>query len=135
MIHFACPTCGTKFSVKDEFAGKKGACKSCKAQMTVPQAAANLPVVVAPPPPESQALYTIPRQEAMPTVVPLVVPTQVGPTETACPMCGETILANAKRCKHCGETLDLALRVAEEAKKEAQRASRRGRSSRQSSTV
>jgi hypothetical protein len=29
--------------------------------------------------------------------------------ETTCPMCSETIKATAKRCKHCGATLDLAL--------------------------
>lgn len=34
-----------------------------------------------------------------------------------CPYCAETVVASAKKCKHCGEILDVALRAAEEAKK------------------
>lgn len=33
-----------------------------------------------------------------------------------CPFCAENINAKAKKCKHCGEILDIVLRVAEEAK-------------------
>ena len=36
-----------------------------------------------------------------------------------CPFCAELILARAKKCKHCGETLDVALRAAEEARRAA----------------
>lgn len=32
-----------------------------------------------------------------------------------CPFCAEKILSKAKKCKHCGETIDVALRKAEEA--------------------
>jgi TM2 domain-containing membrane protein YozV len=45
---------------------------------------------------------------------------------TECPMCGEPIRAVAKRCKHCGEALDLVLRRAEEAERLAERLSDRG---------
>lgn len=38
-------------------------------------------------------------------------------TTMPCPLCGEEILAIAKKCKHCGETLDIILRAAEEAKR------------------
>lgn len=34
-----------------------------------------------------------------------------------CPFCAELINSKAKKCKHCGEFLDVALRAAEEAKK------------------
>ncbi len=34
-----------------------------------------------------------------------------------CPFCAEEINLAAKKCKHCGETLDVALRAAEEAKR------------------
>lgn len=34
-----------------------------------------------------------------------------------CPYCSEVIVAGAKKCKHCGEIIDVVLRAAEEAKK------------------
>lgn len=34
-----------------------------------------------------------------------------------CPFCSEQIVVSAKKCKHCGETIDVALRAAEEAKR------------------
>jgi len=41
-----------------------------------------------------------------------------------CPFCGEQVLATAKKCKHCGETLDVALRSAEEDRRIAEHSSR-----------
>lgn len=38
-----------------------------------------------------------------------------------CPMCAEFISSRAKKCKHCGEVLDLGLRRAEEALRAAER--------------
>ncbi len=38
-----------------------------------------------------------------------------------CPFCGEDIRKQAKKCKHCGETLDVTLRAAEEARRESRR--------------
>jgi hypothetical protein len=47
-----------------------------------------------------------------------------------CPFCGEQVLGIAKKCKHCGEILDVALRAAQEAKKHAELSRRdRGASS------
>jgi hypothetical protein len=43
----------------------------------------------------------------------------------ACDFCGESILVIARKCKHCGETLDPSLRAAEEAQRSAEQASRR----------
>ncbi|HET8940230.1 MAG TPA: hypothetical protein VFN67_42610 [Polyangiales bacterium] len=41
-----------------------------------------------------------------------------------CPFCAEDIKPNAKKCKHCGETLDVGLRAAEEAMRMAQNSSK-----------
>jgi hypothetical protein len=40
--------------------------------------------------------------------------------DKACPFCGEQVKAVAKKCKHCGETIDVSLRSAEEAMRMAQ---------------
>lgn len=38
-----------------------------------------------------------------------------------CPICDEDISANAKKCRHCGETLDVSMRIAEEARRASER--------------
>lgn len=40
---------------------------------------------------------------------------------TECPFCAERILARAKKCRFCGETIDVALRKAEEALRAGER--------------
>lgn len=44
-------------------------------------------------------------------------PIALSPSTHNCPFCAEPIAAAAKKCKHCGETLDVTLRAAEEAKR------------------
>jgi ubiquitin-protein ligase len=36
MIYFGCPNCGKQFALADEYAGRSGRCKVCKAEMIVP---------------------------------------------------------------------------------------------------
>lgn len=63
---------------------------------------------VAPPPPNS-------------TLTPPLHAAPIGqsPHEATqrCPYCSELVAQSAKKCKHCGEILDVALRAAEEAKR------------------
>jgi hypothetical protein len=41
-----------------------------------------------------------------------------------CPFCGESVLAIDRKCRHCGEAIDVALRAAEEARRAAEAARR-----------
>src|SRR5438093_1118559 len=55
------------------------------------------------------------RLERIPPAFPIVAAIHT------CPFCAEQISPAAKKCKHCGETLDVAMRAAEEAKRMSQR--------------
>lgn len=53
-----------------------------------------------------------------------ITPTPIqAPVSRTCDFCGESIQSAAKKCRHCGETLDPVLRAAEEAKRLATRQS------------
>lgn len=55
-------------------------------------------------------------------LTPAVMPEGGAVTAQApCPMCDEMISVNARKCRHCGETLDVALRKAEEALRHTER--------------
>ena len=45
--------------------------------------------------------------------------TPSGEDRIRCPMCDEDISARARKCRHCGETLDVSLRIAEDARRAA----------------
>jgi predicted RNA-binding Zn-ribbon protein involved in translation (DUF1610 family) len=122
-IGVVCPSCGGKFSAPDTAVGRRFKCPKCGGPLSVaaplPQSSsptpalidhvvASWPVVVNPPP----VVYVPPPQPVRP------------PADTKdCPFCGEEVLAVAKKCKHCGETIDVTLRAAEEARRAAERAS------------
>ncbi len=133
-ISFSCSSCGAPFRVGDEWGGKSVKCKKCGTPLLVPTIdqishSAPPPVMndpgkiarrVSPPP--------IPSAKAGP-VVP--IPAQQVAIERKqdndqlkeCPFCSESVLLTAKKCKHCGETIDVALRVAEEARRASERQS------------
>ena len=73
------------------------------------------------PSPERDAARELPPPRAVPVVqvaaphlalvpAPRPVPVPGSEKEASCPYCGETILAVAKKCKHCNEIIDPALR-------------------------
>jgi DNA-directed RNA polymerase subunit RPC12/RpoP len=65
MIEFKCETCGMKYSVKDELAGKTGKCKNCGSSIKIP-----MPSGVGPAP-------TAPAQNAAPAPNPPTVVVQI----------------------------------------------------------
>jgi hypothetical protein len=84
-----CQTCGSQYSFPDSEAGEHYLCSSCKATLVVPTMDKS---------PTKQSKH----EEMM-----------------DCPFCAEPVKKTAKKCKHCGETIDVALRVAEDARRAA----------------
>lgn len=72
-----------------------------------------------PPPPPPQTVPVVRRLQPSPVILeaPPPPPDMVERRSKACPFCGEAILLEARKCKHCGEMIDVVLRAAEEAKR------------------
>ena len=88
-------------------------CPKCKASVAVP---------IAQHAPAQPAASAAPRRSVPPTVPDDIVPLPLdaepppeppAPRRKPCPFCAEPVLPEAKRCRHCGETLDVVLRDAE----------------------
>lgn len=97
-IRAACAACATKLKIEDKMAGKSVRCPKCKAPVLVP---VMEPVQAAMP--EIPHISPQPLQPTAPVIMPKADEPQEG---RLCQFCGESILATARKCKHCGEMLD-----------------------------
>lgn len=79
-MQIQCPGCSKVVDVPDGSAGQVVACPECGGQMQVPAAE-----------PAADASLSVAEGSAEPT--------------KQCPYCGETVLAVARRCKHCKEEI------------------------------
>lgn len=90
-LKFDCPHCKQPLSAPPDLLGQTMTCPACSRPIRVPGAAPEAAPAAAPTPAPAPAPE--PQEERKP-----------------CPYCGEQILAQARKCKHCGEFLDEELR-------------------------
>jgi len=102
-IPITCTGCNTALQFDDQHAGKKAKCPKCESIFIIP---AHAPQAA---PPQA---YAPPASAPVPTM--------------NCTFCASVINAAAKKCPQCGETLDPALRAAEEARRTAEMAHAHG---------
>lgn len=76
MIEFTCNNCGKRFSMAEEFAGRKGKCKQCGATLTIPspRPEASTRIVVEVPPVQQQTHPPAIVSPQPPTTSPSVPP-------------------------------------------------------------
>jgi DNA-directed RNA polymerase subunit RPC12/RpoP len=101
-VRFVCVNCSHNLKVPDKLVGRSVKCPRCSTTVKVPGKTA-----AAPAPQETEEENLAPVEQA-----------NTQPTQD-CPFCGELILTKAKKCKHCGEIVDVVLRAAEETRRES----------------
>jgi DNA-directed RNA polymerase subunit RPC12/RpoP len=107
-VAVVCSNCSGKLKVPDNLVGRSVKCPRCSTAIKVPGKATAPPA----------------RQEPEPEDLAPVEQASTQATQD-CPFCGEQILTKAKKCKHCGETIDVTLRAAEEARRESRKPTRK----------
>ncbi len=93
--------CGRNLKAKDEAAGKTGKCPACGNPVSFPRLDDGFD--------DFLSELPISNDGGSETAEPDDLPAEPAATKT-CSLCGEEILAVAKKCKHCGEFLDQSLR-------------------------
>ena len=115
-----CTKCETPIYIEEESIGRKVHCPRCGQEYSV---ASNEDCVPTPADPQRDSLKnaSIPQASPVPFQESPNLINQTPLAETPqfkeCPYCSERILFQARKCKHCGEFLDSALRQSYQAER------------------
>jgi len=90
-VRVKCGACGKTVRGGDDWAGRRGRCPDCSAEIAFP-----------PPEPDFDSIV----EDALASSTQDFIPDD----ERHCPYCDEPIAIFARKCKHCGEFLDQAVR-------------------------
>lgn len=109
-IEFHCPHCDKLLKTPDQKAGVSAKCPGCGQRLTVPGPAREAADV------DASFAASVPVSVPGPPTAPAtaggaedpVAETEAGSPEDykPCPMCGESIRKDARRCRYCGETVE-----------------------------
>lgn len=125
-ISFSCRKCGKKLKAPDNAAGKTSKCPGCGSPVTCPEPVYEAEPVAPAKPDVPDILPDDPYD--MGDGTPYGLDEEAAPLPKAdprrpCPMCGEMILANAAKCRFCGEVFDETLKKAAVKKKKKKKRS------------
>jgi hypothetical protein len=129
MIRFTCPGCKKRYKVAAHFEGRLMKCGQCQTKFKpdldhVEQTAKEVDWSAVGTPLANTVVTSLGNVVETPPVNTVMVANRQKMEVPAleeivgrlCPFCEESVSDTAKKCKHCGETLDVALRAAQEAK-------------------
>jgi predicted RNA-binding Zn-ribbon protein involved in translation (DUF1610 family) len=120
-ISFQCPRCGKKLKAPDAAAGKSSKCPGCGGTVTCPEPVYDAEVVDMDLAPEKPSGFNpfadLDDDKPYGVAGPQPVQESSDDGRRPCPMCGELIVANAAKCRFCGEVFDPTLKKVKSKKK------------------